>query len=86
MYYQYRVIQYFIFCRFQLLVINKKKILFVGIRNCYCVVCKRTKNIKKNIEEHNCFLNWSKGATSIKADTISEGYLKSVITWFKISH
>lgn len=52
--------------------------LFVGIRNRYCVICERAKNSEKSVEEHICFLNWSKGATSIEADAISEGFLKSV--------
>lgn len=27
---------------------------------------------------HTCFLNWKKGATSIEADGISEGFLRSI--------
>ncbi|XP_050063239.1 uncharacterized protein LOC126552568 [Aphis gossypii] len=56
---------------------RSKKVLFVGIRNRYCVICERAKNSEKSVEEHICFLNWSKGATSIEADAISEGFLKS---------
>jgi len=53
-------------------------VLYVGIRNRYCVICERAKNSENSVEEHICFLNWSKGATSIEADAISEGFLKSV--------
>ncbi|XP_029343469.1 uncharacterized protein LOC100570366 isoform X1 [Acyrthosiphon pisum] len=54
-----------------------KKILFVGIRNRYCVICERASN--KNIEKpiHTCFLNWKHGATSIEADGVAEGFSKS---------
>ncbi|XP_050532483.1 uncharacterized protein LOC126900652 [Daktulosphaira vitifoliae] len=55
-----------------------KKILFVGIRNRYCVICERAKTMDKNPKVHECFLNWSKGATSIEADAIVEGFLASV--------
>ncbi|KAL4104017.1 hypothetical protein QTP88_019330 [Uroleucon formosanum] len=54
-----------------------KKILFVGIRNRYCLICERASN--KNIEKpiHTCFLNWRHGATSIEADGVAEGFTKS---------
>lgn len=29
-------------------------------------------------KSHKCFLNWTKGATSIEADGIAEGFLKSI--------
>lgn len=50
----------------------------MGIRNRYCVICERAKNMGKSSEKHKCFMNWSKGATSIEADAISEGFLSSV--------
>lgn len=40
-----------------------KKVLFVGIRNRYCVVCERAKTLKLNPKIHICFLNWNQGAT-----------------------
>ncbi|XP_029348145.1 uncharacterized protein LOC100575276 isoform X2 [Acyrthosiphon pisum] len=55
-----------------------KKILFVGIRNRYCVICERAKVLDKSPNTHECFLNWSKGATSIEADAIIEGFLSSI--------
>ncbi|CAI6370727.1 unnamed protein product [Macrosiphum euphorbiae] len=49
-----------------------KKVLFVGIRNRYCVVCHRAalKQIEK--PKHSCFKNWNKSATSIEADGVVE--------------
>ncbi|KAF0713351.1 Uncharacterized protein FWK35_00025917, partial [Aphis craccivora] len=55
-----------------------KKVLFVGIRNCYCVTCERSLNKKIEIPNHFCFMNWKKGATSIEADGVAEGFKKSV--------
>jgi len=52
--------------------------LFIGIRNRYCAVCQRAKNKGLPIPEHTCFLNWSKGATSMEADSIAEGFKRSV--------
>uniref|UniRef100_A0A2S2NH11 Mutator-like transposase domain-containing protein n=1 Tax=Schizaphis graminum TaxID=13262 RepID=A0A2S2NH11_SCHGA len=58
---------------------KSKKILFIGIRNRYCVICQRYKNKKtENSTNHTCFMNWSKGATSMEADAIAEGFKKSV--------
>ncbi|XP_025198499.1 uncharacterized protein LOC112596890 [Melanaphis sacchari] len=55
-----------------------KKVLFVGIRNRYCVVCHRAalKQIEK--PKHSCFKNWNKSATSIEADGVVEGFQKSI--------
>jgi len=50
----------------------------VGIRNRYCVICERAKVLDKSPNTHECFLNWSKGATSIEADAIIEGFLSSI--------
>jgi len=51
-----------------------KKVLFIGIRNKYCVICQRSES--KN--ENECFLNWTKASTSMETDGIVEGFLKSV--------
>lgn len=34
--------------------------------------------MEKKPKAHECFLNWSKGATSIEADAIAEGFLCSI--------
>lgn len=57
---------------------KSKLILFIGIRNRYCCVCQRAKNKHVPIPEHACFLNWKKGATSMEADAIAEGFKLSV--------
>ncbi|XP_029342286.1 uncharacterized protein LOC103310448 [Acyrthosiphon pisum] len=55
-----------------------KKVLFVGIRNRYCAICERAKIVKLDPKPHKCFLNWTKGATSMEADGIAEGFLNSI--------
>lgn len=53
--------------------------MFIGIRNRYCVICQRFKNKKtEGSTIHTCFMNWSKGAISIEADAVAEGFKKSV--------
>lgn len=56
-----------------------QKILFVGIRNKYCMICQRnnTKN-ENNIPTHECFLNWNKSSTAMEADGVLEGFTKSI--------
>ncbi|XP_022182082.1 uncharacterized protein LOC111041936 [Myzus persicae] len=57
---------------------RSKKILFVGIKNRFCVICQRAKNKKLHPSEHTCFLNWKKGATSMEADGIADGFKRSL--------
>ncbi|CAH1721716.1 unnamed protein product [Aphis gossypii] len=57
---------------------RSKKILFVGIRNRYCIICQRAKNKKLSPPDHTCFLNWKKGATSMEADAIADGFKQSL--------
>ncbi|KAF0746511.1 YqaJ domain-containing protein, partial [Aphis craccivora] len=55
-----------------------KKVLFVGIRNRFCIICSRAETKNEIPGIHTCFLNWKKAATGIEADGIAEGFLKSV--------
>lgn len=52
--------------------------MFIGIRNRYCVLCQRAANKKTTVPNNKCFLNWTKGATSMEADAIAEGFKRSV--------
>lgn len=55
-----------------------KKILFIGIRNRYCLICQRAKNANVAIQEHVCFMNWNKAATAMEADAVAEGFKRSI--------
>jgi len=57
---------------------RSKKILFIGIRNRYCVVCERAKTLRTSVKPHTCFLNCTEGATSIESSTIAEGFSNSI--------
>lgn len=50
----------------------------MGIRNRFCVICQRAKNKKLNPPEHTCFLNWKRGATSMEADGVADGFKQSL--------
>lgn len=58
--------------------IQNKIILFIGIRNRFCIICNRAKTKNESPSNHNCFLNWKKSATCMEADGVAEGFLKSV--------
>jgi len=58
--------------------LNTKKIVFIGIRNKYCVVCERAKNKGVIASEHTCFINWKGSSTGMEADAIAEGFSISI--------
>lgn len=56
-----------------------QKVLFIGIRNKLCTICKKHEVMKtKIVPEHKCFLNWNKASTCMEADSVLEGFLKSI--------
>jgi hypothetical protein len=56
------------------------KVLFIGVRNKYCVICARASNKGEEPREHVCFKNWdsNKSSTSMESDAILEGFKCSV--------
>jgi len=57
-----------------------KKILYLGVRNKYCMICARNKSSNENTEkEHLCFKNWNTNHSSsgMEASIIVEGFKKS---------
>lgn len=54
------------------------KILYLGIRNKYCTVCARAKNIEPETPPHKCFKNWSGTSTAMESDIIVEGFKISI--------
>lgn len=49
-----------------------KKILFIGIRNKFCVICKNLEENQTN-KQHLCFKNWDGSSTAMESDIIVEG-------------
>src|SRR5207253_3921030 len=54
------------------------KILYIGIRNKFCCICKRSENKGKTPPEHQCFRNWSGSASAMETDIIIEAFQKSI--------
>lgn len=57
-----------------------KKVLFVGVRNKYCIICARAAKISSQPKEHKCFKNWGnyQSSTSVESDIILEGFRHSL--------
>ena len=49
------------------------KILFMGVRNKYCVA-RINKAGNDTPPEHTCYLNWKGSSSSMEADIILEGF------------
>lgn len=54
--------------------LETKKVLFVGVRNEYCIVCVRAHNKKERPNSHICFRNWTGSSPAMEADMIVEGF------------
>ena len=59
-----------------------KKVLDMGVRNKYCMICAEAERLNKEPREHVCYKNWSRdqSSTSMEADIICEGFKRSVET------
>lgn len=51
-----------------------KKILFIGVRNKYCIVCARAHNKNVQPKKHTCFRNWTGSSSAMESDIIVEGF------------
>ncbi|KAI4455257.1 hypothetical protein MML48_9g00016404 [Holotrichia oblita] len=57
---------------------HSQKILFLSVRNTFCLLCTKYENMKKEIPEHICYKNWSGNANTMEADIIAEGFKQSL--------
>jgi len=55
-----------------------KKVLFMGVRNKYCVIYEITLKSGKPMRSHTCYKNWSGTSTSMESDIIVEGFKESI--------
>lgn len=55
-----------------------RKVLFMGVRNKYCVICNRAENKNQTPKPHICFRNWKNTSTSMEANIIVEGFQTSI--------
>lgn len=54
-----------------------KKVLFIGVRNKFCVICNQAQTKNITVKSHPCYKNWNGSATSMEADIIAEGFCRS---------
>jgi hypothetical protein len=57
-----------------------KKPLYVGVRNKFCLICRKHKSTLDSVPEHKCFKNWGGPSSAMEADIIAEGFRESVAT------
>ena len=57
--------------------LKTKKILHLGVRNKYCIICTAANTNNKEPPSHECFKNWEDSSQAMEADIIVEG-LKEV--------
>ncbi|XP_031353734.1 uncharacterized protein LOC116178384 [Photinus pyralis] len=55
-----------------------KKVLFLGVRNKFCTVCKIAETTGDTVKSHTCFKNWNGSSAAMEADIIAEGFSKSM--------
>ena len=48
-----------------------KKLLYIGVRNKYCVVCSSAQKHSSPLPQHMCLKNWSCSFTAMEADIIA---------------
>jgi len=55
-----------------------KKVLFIGVRNKYCTVCKKAEKLNRSPTKHECYKNWTGTSTAMEADIIVDGFRQSI--------
>ncbi|GFY73594.1 yqaJ domain-containing protein [Trichonephila inaurata madagascariensis] len=55
-----------------------KKVMYMGVRNRYCMVCSKAAAANKQADRHYCSKNWHGSSSSMEANIIQEGFMNSV--------
>ncbi|GFQ95208.1 yqaJ domain-containing protein [Trichonephila clavata] len=55
-----------------------KKVIYMGVRNRYCMVCSRAAAANEQAGRHCCSKNWHGSSSSMEANIIQEGFMNSV--------
>lgn len=55
-----------------------RKVLYIGIKNKYCLVCARASNKNVVPKEHTCFKNFEGSSSSMEAEIMAEGFKSSI--------
>jgi hypothetical protein len=54
------------------------KVLFIGVRNIFCLLCTLAKKRQIDTPTHTCFKNWSGSPNAMEPDIIVEGFQQSL--------
>lgn len=57
---------------------NTKKVLYMGVKNKYCYICKTAENKGKQPQSHTCYKNWTESSTGMEAAILTEGFCTSL--------
>jgi len=52
--------------------------VFIRIKNKYCVICQKSATKNEITPKRECFMNWTKSSTSIEPDGVVEGFMNSI--------
>ncbi|GFQ69161.1 uncharacterized protein TNCT_498191 [Trichonephila clavata] len=55
-----------------------KKVIYMGVRNRYCMVCSRAAAANEQVGRHCCSKNWHGSSSSMEANIIQEGFMNIV--------
>ena len=53
------------------------KLLYIGIRNKLCCICRRAENEGTTPQTHKCHANWKESSQAMEADIILSGFLEA---------
>lgn len=56
---------------------HTKKVLWVDVRNKYCVICTRSANKNQKPRKHDCTINFSGPSTKMESEILLDGFMKS---------
>lgn len=54
------------------------KVISLGVRNKFCIICKRAESLEVDPREHRCFKNWTASSAGMESDIISEAFENSM--------
>lgn len=57
-----------------------KKVLYMAVKNKYCMVCARAENRKHTVPDHICFKNYTGSSSAMESTALVEGFKTSMST------
>lgn len=54
------------------------EVLFIGVKNKYCIICAKAQKRKESPKEHSCYKNFEGPSSGMEAAIIYEGFKKSI--------